>query len=145
MLNSVLTVSIIAFNKTGLIFQTKAGVHVCAANDESLQMPQWAICHTERREQSWRSLANTWTDTHTQTHTLSPPHHCLVFICCNSRGQLCGRWRMSFHCFTDEHTTNPHLLLLLSGCYPSLTWKKRVTITQNFKTLTLAALVNGFM
>ena len=36
----------------GPIFGADSGVHVSATNDESLQMPQRAVCHTVRREQS---------------------------------------------------------------------------------------------
>lgn len=39
--------------KIGLVYRVNPGLHVWAANDESLQMPQWAVCHTERRGRSW--------------------------------------------------------------------------------------------
>ena len=83
-----------AFNKVlfGLIFGVNVAVHVRVTNDDPVEMPHGAVCHTERREEAQGAeatpgLANhTPPDTHTHTTVLHTgrrthvPHHWPEFI-----------------------------------------------------------------
>lgn len=103
----------------GAVYRANPGVHVWAANDESLQMPQWAVCHTERREQSRGASPtpghNEVTEKkHTQTHrhTLSFPSHYYVCICClTPEGSCVGGDEWASSAARLINTTTPPLPL----------------------------------
>lgn len=80
--------------KIGLVYRVNPGLHVWAANDESLQMPQWAVCHTERRGRSWGASPTPgqaeWQKMkHTHTHTHFPFRVITVCFCCLTPGGSC--------------------------------------------------------